>query len=261
MHHAGAWVDLTAPEFAALDLSSAVAILPLGASEQHGPHLAMSVDHDLVDAVLRRAMPLLDGRVTALVLPMLAVGKSNEHLAFAGTLSLSAETLLRVLTDLARCIAGAGVGRLMILNGHGGNRAVLEVAVRDIRAGCGLITAHVAWDELAGADDIVGRDEAENGLHGGDVETSAMLAAHPDKVRMALARDFGSAHRDWQKAHPDLGLGGAAMRPGWLIGDLNPAGAVGNAAAATAAKGEALLGTAAARLADLIVTFSHFDPR
>lgn len=260
MPYAGAWGDLTAPEFAALDRASAVAILPIGAVEQHGPHLALSVDRDLVAAVLARAMPLLAGRVTALALPLLPIGKSNEHLAIPGTLSFSAETLLRVLSDLARSLAVARVGRLLILNGHGGNRAVLDIAVRDMRETFGLITAHVAWDDLARAEAIVGGDEARNGLHGGDVETSAMLAAFPAKVRMALAEDFGSAHRTWRKNHPDLGLGDAPVRPGWLIGDLNPKGAIGNAAAATAEKGEALLGTAAARLADLIVTFAAFRP-
>lgn len=260
MPYAGLWGDLTAPEFAALDRAAAVAILPIGAVEQHGPHLAMSVDHDLVAAVLARAMPLLADRVTALALPALPIGKSNEHLAVPGTLSLSSDTLTRVLSDIARSVALAGVGRLLILNGHGGNRAVLESAVRDIRDSFGLVTAHVAWDDLAGAEAIVGRDEAQNGLHGGDVETSAMLAAFPTKVRMPLAEDFTSAHRKWQVAHPDLGLGDAPMRPGWLIGDLNPKGAIGNAAAATAEKGEALLGTAAARLAQLVLTFATFRP-
>lgn len=259
MGHVGHWADLTAAEFAALDRGRAVAVLPIGAIEQHGPHLAMAVDRDLVLAVLDRALPQVAPGLTVLVLPVQAIGKSTEHAAWPGTLSLSADTLLRVLGDIAASVARAGVGRLMMVNGHGGNRAVLDIACRDLRAAHGLITAHVAWDDLAGAETVVGAQEARNGLHAGDVETSTMLAAHPGKVRMALAADFGSAHRRWQADHPGLGLGSAPLRPGWLMGDLNPAGAVGNAAAATPAKGAALLDHAAATLARLLADFAALE--
>ena len=258
MGHIGHWAELTAPEFAALDRAQAVALLPIGAIEQHGPHLPLSVDRDLTLAVLDGALTLIPPDLTVLVLPVQAIGKSTEHQAWPGTLSLSADTLLRVLHDLAASVRRAGVPRLMILNGHGGNRALLELACRDLRAELGLLTAHVTWDDLAGAEAIVGVAEAQNGLHAGDVETSAMLAAHPTQVRMAQAADFGSAHLNWQRAHPDLGLGGAPARPGWLIGDLNPKGAIGNAAAATAEKGTALLTNAAQNLARLVADFARF---
>lgn len=260
MGHIGHWADLTAPEFAALDRERAVAILPIGAIEQHGPHLAMSVDRDLTLAVLTRALPLVDPSLTVLALPVQAIGKSTEHQAWPGTLSLSADTLLRVLHDIAASVHRAGVPRLMILNGHGGNRALLELACRDLRAELGLITAQVAWDDLADAETVVGDAEARNGLHAGDVETSAMLAAHPDKVRTTQTEDFGSAHLNWRQSHPDLGLGSAPLRPGWLMGDLNPKGAIGNAAAATAEKGETLLTNAARTLARLIGDFARFTP-
>lgn len=260
MGHIGHWADLTAPDFAALDRGNAVAILPIGAIEQHGPHLAMSVDRDLTLAVLTRTLPLVDPSLTVLALPVQAIGKSTEHEAWPGTISLSADTLLRVLHDIAASVRRAGIPRLMVLNGHGGNRAILELACRDLRAALGLITAHVAWDDLADAQDTVGAAEAANGLHAGDVETSAMLAAHPDRVRMGPAEDFGSAHLRWQQSHPDLGLGAAALRPGWLMGDLNPKGAIGNAAAATAEKGEALLSRAALNLARLVSDFARFAP-
>jgi len=258
MGHIGHWADLTAPDFAALDRSDAVAILPIGAIEQHGPHLPLSVDRDLTLAVLGRALPLLRRDLTVLALPVQAIGKSTEHAGWPGTLSLSAETLLLVLQDIAASVRRAGTRRLMILNGHGGNRALLEMACRDLRARFGLVTAHVAWDDLAGAEAVVGPAEAADGLHGGDVETSAMLCASPDSVRMERAEDFGSAHLHWRQAHPNLGLGTAPLRPGWLMEDLNPRGAVGNAAAATAAKGEVLLGTAAQNLADLVAQFARF---
>jgi creatinine amidohydrolase len=258
MGHIGHWAGLTAPEFAALDRAHAVAILPIGAIEQHGPHLPMSVDRDLTLAVLTRALPLIDPALTVLTLPVQAIGKSTEHQAWPGTLSLSADTLLRVLHDIAVSVGRAGIPRLLILNGHGGNRALLELAARDLRADLGLVTAHVAWDDLADAATVVGDFEAQNGIHAGDVETSAMLAAHAALVRTELAEDFGSAHLRWRKDHPDLGLGPAPLRPGWLMEDLNPKGAIGNAAAATADKGEALLANAARNLVRLISDFARF---
>lgn len=261
MGHVGHWADLTAGEFALLDRAGAVAILPIGAIEQHGPHLAMSVDRDLTLAVLERALPLIPNALTVLALPVQALGKSTEHQAWPGTLSLSAETLLRVMQDIAASVARAGVRRLLILNGHGGNRALLEIACRDLRADLGLITAHVAWDDLAGAEAIVGLDEARDGLHAGDVETSAMLAAHPGRVRMDKVSDFRSAHLDWRAAHPGLGLGASPARPGWLMTDIHPDGAAGNAAAASAEKGDALLDNAARALAALVADFAVFDPQ
>lgn len=258
MGHIGQWADLTAMDFAALDRANAVAILPIGAVEQHGPHLPFSVDRDLALAVLTRALPLIASDLTVLALPVQAIGKSTEHGAWAGTLSLTGETLLRVLHDIAASVHRAGISRLLIVNGHGGNRAILDLACRDLRAEFGLITAHVAWDELADAEDVVGEAEARNGLHAGDVETSAMLAAHPERVRMDRAESFGSAHVNWHRDHPELGLGMAPLRPGWLMGDLNPKGAVGNAVAATAEKGEMLLDTAARKLARLVGDFARF---
>lgn len=172
-----------------------MAILPLGAIELHGPRLTMSVDRDLIRAVLDRALALLSRGLTVLALPDQAIGKGTEPMAWPGSLSLSAETLPCVLHDIATSVARAGVGRPIILNGHGGIRAVLELAVRGIRARNGLATA--------------------------PLDTSA-------------------------------------MRPGWLMADLNPEGAIGNALGSTPAKGEALLSTAAANPARLIGDFAGF---
>ena len=257
MGRIASWGALTAPEIAALDHSRTIALLPIGAIEQHGPHLATGTDADLASAVIARTLPRIDPDLTVLALPVMPFGKSTEHEAVPGTLSLSAATLLAVLDDIGASLARAGVGKLMILNGHGGNRAVLEIACRDLRARHGLITAHCMWDALVDEVAIVGMAEAVRGLHGGDVETSAMLVAWPERVRMNQARDFRSAHEDWTAGNGHLGLGRPVV-PGWLIGDLTRAGAVGNAAAATAAKGEALLDGAAQGLAEALVEFDSF---
>jgi creatinine amidohydrolase len=252
------WGALTAPEIAALDKARAIAVLPVGAIEQHGPHLGTGTDADLAQAVISRALPRIEPGLTVLALPVLPYGKSTEHEAVAGTLSLSATTLLAILDDIGASLARSGIGRLLVLNAHGGNRAVLEIACRDLRARHGLVTALCQWDSLVDTAAIVGAAEAVRGLHGGDVETSAMLSAHPDRVRPALARDFRSAHEDWGSGNTRLGLGRAVV-PGWLIGDLSRAGAVGDAASATAAKGAALLDGAAQGLAEALAAFDRFE--
>lgn len=257
MGRIAAWGALTAPEIAALDRTRAIALLPIGAVEQHGPHLGTGTDADLAGAVVARALDLIDPDLTVLALPAQPYGKSTEHEAVAGTLSLSAATLLALLDDIGASLVRAGIGKLMILNAHGGNRAVLEIACRDLRARHGLVTAHCLWDGLVDAAAIVGPAEAARGLHGGDLETSAMLAAFPDRVRMASARDFASAQEDRAAGNGRLGLG-RPVALGWLIGDLTRAGAVGNAAAATAGKGAALLDGAARGLAEALAEFDRF---
>ncbi len=263
MKRSGYWADLSADDFRALDAAQTVAVLPLGATEQHGPHLPVSVDRDLVDEVIRRGLALLDDTLPVLVLPTLAVGKSNEHSAFAGTLTLSAETLLRVLMEIGQSVARAGVRKLLLVNGHGGNAPVMDIAARDLRAEHGLVTAGCSWYALSGEEGVLDAREQAHGLHAGESETSAMLAVRGELVNMAKAQDFSSTSEQWAADYRYLGLGQRPGRLGWVIGDLNADGACGNAAAATAEKGERLLANAAAGLAGLLREFAALpvDPR
>jgi creatinine amidohydrolase len=250
------WEDLSAPQFRALS-GPVVAVLPLGATEQHGPHLAVSVDSDLVMAVLDRvAVP--EG-MTVLVLPCLRITKSGEHDRHPGTLSLSGDTLLAVLRDIAGSVRRAGVERLCLFNGHGGNTALLEMAVREMRNAQELIAVHCSWFGFAETDGLYDPAALALDIHAGDSETSPMLAAAPQKVDMALAQDFRPAMAEWSEQW--IGLTGQAARPGWIIDDLNADGACGNAAAATVEKGEALLGSAARNFAAFLSEFAVFDHR
>lgn len=254
------WADLTAPELAARDPARVIAVLPLGATEQHGAHLALSVDSDLPQAVIARALPLVAPDLSVLVLPALPYGTSTEHAQAPGTLTLSAATLMAVLDDLGASVARAGVRRLLMFNGHGGNRALLEIAARDLRARHGLITAQCAWDDLVDVAAIVGEGEALAGLHAGDVETSAMLTAHPARVRPEQARPGASAHLDWNRRFHRLGLGPGRARPGWLMPDLSASGVCGDPTRASAEKGARLLDGAARGLAALLAEFDGFEP-
>lgn len=256
----GYWSDLKAPQFQNLP-EDLVVVLPIGAVEQHGPHLPLSVDHDLVHDVIKRTLPLLSRDQNVLVLPALTVTKSNEHAGFPGTLSLSAETLLSVLRDLGASVARAGAERLVLFNGHGGNNAVLEIAAREMRIAHNMIVVCCSWFGFADMPPDVDEHSIAYDLHGGELETSAMLAARPDRVDMALANDFTPAMKDWEKTSRYTGLTGQAARPGWIIEDLNAQGACGNASVASAEKGDQLLDSAARNFARFLREFSDFDHR
>ena len=257
------WADLTTRDFSGLaqapDIGEIVAVLPVGAIEQHGPHLPLSVDSDLVDAVVGAALPLLPAKLPVLVLPTQKIGKSNEHARFPGTLTLGAETLIRVWTEIGACVAATGVRKLLLFNAHGGQVAVMDIVGRDLRARHDLIVYHSNWYDLPLANEAMapfGPDERRFGVHGGDMETSMMLAIHPARVDMGQARDFASTSQLRARDYPILGNGRSA-RLAWQMQDYNAQGAAGNAAAATADKGRALVASAANQLALLLAEFSR----
>ena len=216
--------------------------------------MPFNVDTTLTEAVLARTQTT----ARALQLPTLSITKSDEHIAHAGTLPLSAETLLAVLRDITSSVARAGVKRLVFFNGHGGNTALLEIAVRSARIDHGLIAAHASWFAFS---DLGGFDPSAmaHDLHAGDTETSAMLAARPDLVNMDLAKNFQTKMQEWEAARHLTGLTGQPARPGWTIDDLNDEGALGNATAATAKKGETLLTSAALGFARWLEDFATFE--
>ncbi len=252
------WSDWTARDFADLQHSPAadraVAVLPVAAIEQHGPHLPVSVDTTLVDGVIDACLPHLPADLTALFLPTQAVGKSNEHARFAGTLTLSAETLRCVWMELGACVARAGIRKLVLLNSHGGQITLMEMVARDLREAHDLLVVSTNWFSLPMAPGIHQRfseDEHRFGIHAGDVETSMMLALRPQQVHMDRAQDFGSAMALRAQDYPLLGSGAAKVA--WQMQDLNTWGAAGNATLATAEKGRAVLDDAGRQLAALLL--------
>lgn len=251
------WADVSARDFALAQRSGlaaqTVAILPVGAVEQHGPHLPLKVDTALVEGVVDAALPLMAADVPVLVLPTQAIGLSLEHQDYAGTLSLSPATLLAVWTELGVCVARAGVKKLLIFNAHGGNVSSMDIVARQLRMQCGLLVYHSSWFNLpqpAGVNEAFSAHEHRFGVHGGETETSMMLHLAPELVRMEHARHFASSSEVRARQFPILGNGKSA-KLGWAMQDYNPQGAAGNAAAADAQRGQALVQGAAASLAQL----------
>lgn len=252
------WAELTSPDLAGLDPARTVAVLPLGATEQHGPHLPLQVDSVLANGVIAAALPLLPSDLPVLFLPTQTVGFSPEHQAFPGTLSLKADTVIRLWTDIAEGVAATGVKKLVLFNAHGGHVGPMDVVARDLRARLGLLVYSVSWFNLPlppAVEALFPPDEHRFGVHAGDVETSMMLALAPAQVRMHQAQAFHSTSRDRAARYPILGNGKSA-KFAWQMQDVNPAGAAGNAAAATAQKGQALLQASGQALAALLAEVS-----
>lgn len=252
------WADLTTTDFAALQASGAmrevIAVLPLGATEQHGPHLPLQVDTAIADGVIAQALPHLPPALPVLFLPTQPVGLSPEHQRFAGTLTLSPETVLRLWSDIGESVARTGVRMLVLFNAHGGHVGAMDLASRTLRERCDLMVWSVNSFALPvgeAIDGLFGADELRFGIHAGDTETSLMLALRPDLVRMQEARHFESAARVRAEHFFILGNGRSA-KLGWQMQDVNPKGAAGNAAAASADKGRALLLAMGTQLALLL---------
>ena len=252
------WSELATTDFAALDRSRAIAVLPVAATEQHGPHLPLSVDTHLVDGVIQASLSHLPSDLPVLFLPTQPVGYSPEHTAFAGTLTLKAQTVIALWTDVAESVAASGVNKLVLLNSHGGQVGLLDVVARDLRARLGMLVYSVSWFNLPLLDEagrdvnaLFSADEHRFGVHAGDVETSMMLTLRPERVRMDQAQHFHSTSQERAATFPILGNGQSA-KLAWQMQDYNAQGAAGNAAAASAHKGHSLVQAAGRSLARLL---------
>ena len=252
------WADLSTRDFAALQstgqAAQLVAVLPVAAVEQHGPHLPLSVDATLLQGVIDAALPHLGADVPALFLPPQNIGLSTEHESFAGTLTLSPATVIALWTELGACVARAGVKKLLIFNSHGGNVAVMDIVARELRQRHGLLVYSASWFSLPQPPEVQGLFSAQEhrfGIHAGDIETSMMLHLAPGTVHMEHAQNFRSTSQDRAERFAILGNGKSA-KMGWAMEDYHPSGAVGQADAATADKGRAVVQAAGAALAALL---------
>lgn len=252
------WSELGTRDFARLaaspECARTVAVLPVAATEQHGPHLPVSVDATLLQGVVDAALALLPPDLPVLFLPPQNVGLSPEHARFPGTLTLAPATLIALWTEIGESVARAGIRKLLLFNSHGGQVSVMDIVARELRARCGLLVYSASWFGLPQPEAVSARfsaDEHRFGIHAGDIETSMMLHLAPGTVHMEQARHFHSTSQDRAARYPLLGNGKSA-KLGWQMQDYHPAGAVGNAAAATPEKGRALVEAAAAGLAQLL---------
>lgn len=253
------WAQVSMRDFAQAQAQGlarqTVAVLPVAAIEQHGPHLPLEVDALLLQGVLQEALAVLPPAVPVLVLPAQNVGLSTEHLAYPGTLSLSPATLLALWGELGQAVARAGVRKLLLFNGHGGNVAPMDIAARELRQRCELLTYSASWFNLPlpeAVQQLFSAEEQRFGIHAGEMETSMMLHLAPHLVQMPHAQHWPSSSQERAARYAVLGNGKSA-KMGWAIQDYHPSGAVGNAAGADALRGQALVQAAGQSLAQLLL--------
>ena len=251
------WQDMATTDFGGSDAQHWIAVLPVGAIEQHGPHLPLCVDACINRGVLERALELLPGHLPVTVLPPMPVGKSNEHSAFPGTLTLSAETLIRLWTELGESVARGGVRKLVLFNSHGGQPQVMDIVARDLRVRLGLLVVAHSWFAAGIPPGLFSEHEVQYGIHAGAIETSMMLHLRPDLVRMDRAANFAPLMAEMAPQYRLLSPTGAG-RLAWQAQDLHPAGACGDATDADAERGRRLVEHAAQALVALLEEIDRY---
>ncbi|MHA1189477.1 MAG: creatininase family protein [Alphaproteobacteria bacterium] len=241
-----------------VDPHRTVAVLPLSASEQHGPHLPVSTDADIAHGLLARAADLLPAQADALFLPVEAVGASREHERFGGLDSVSTPELMTRIEATGSSLSARGVHKLLLISSHGGNVSAMTASALNLRADDDMFVVTTTWMRLGLPDGLIDTDERAIGIHGGQIETSLMLHFRPELVDMGRAENFGSAQsalvdrHELLRAHGPVGFG-------WLAGDLNRQGVVGNAAAASAETGAAIATYQAERFCQLLGEMADVD--
>lgn len=235
-----------------------LAVLPLGATEQHGPHLPLETDLIIAEGIAERMSQELPSDLPVTFLPAEPVGYSPEHLDYPGTQSLGYDEAIKRWSAIGEKLYRQGFSRLMLLNAHGGNSPLLNIVATELRMRFSMLCVATSWTRFVVPDDLIDSDEKAFGIHGGDIETSVMLALASDSVNMSKAVNFDSIQRDFHNKYKYLrAYGPHAM--GWKIQDLNPAGVVGNAKAATREKGELLLANSVRGLCELAKEMLTFD--
>ncbi|MBO3762036.1 creatininase family protein [Ciceribacter sp. L1K22] len=235
-----------------------IAVLPLGAHEQHGPHLPFETDTLIAAGIVDRLIEALPESIPATFLPVEPVGYSIEHMDVDGTRTLpfdeACHRWLAILADLAR----QGIRKAVLLNAHGGNSPLLTIVATEARVRFDMLVVATSWTRFGVPDDVIVAERKAIDIHAGDIETSVMLALHPEKVVMSKAGNFTSRQSRFIEDFVHLRAYGPHAF-GWKMSDLNPEGAAGDASAATAEKGEALIAHAVAGLLALLDDVHRFD--
>jgi creatinine amidohydrolase len=257
--HSRYWSDLTSEHLSTLDRDRLIAVLPLAATEQHGPHLPISTDTAIIDGVVRATVPKLPDALPVLFLPTVAFGKSNEHALYPGTLTLSATTLIQVWMELGASVVRSGVKKLVLFNSHGGQMSVMDIVTRDLRVNHpGLLVVATNWYSLGLPPGMFSDGEMKHGIHGGDLETSLMMALAPADVRAERRQNFVSLTEQLAREYRYLSITPSG-KLGWQTQDLNPQGACGDATQASAEKGRAVIDHVSDRFVELLQEVDSYD--
>lgn len=254
------WTKINWPDIAETDAAHWIAVLPLAATEQHGPHLPLETDVLIGEAYLARVRELLPAALPVTFLPVQPVGISTEHIDYPGTKTLPTDVALKAWTALGESVARHGIRKLVIVTSHGGNSAAMSLVAQDLRAHHQMLAVTTSWFRFGIPEGLFSDQETRHGIHGGAAETSIMLACYPQHVRKEAIADFHPTSVAMEQKFRWL----SAHRPApfaWQTQDLHVSGAVGDATAATAEKGERLIDHAARAFCELLDDVDKFDPQ
>ncbi len=246
------------PELTAADRHDWIAVLPLGAHEQHGPHLPFETDAIIASGIASRLVEALPAHLPVTILPVEAIGYSIEHMEVAGTRTLAYDEAVGRWLGIAETLNRRGVRKLVLLNAHGGNSPLLTIVATEARVRFNMLVVATSWTRFGQPAGWIAPEDKAIDIHGGDIETSVMLALAPDRVDMAKARNFSSRQSDFAARYKHLRAYGPHAF-GWKMSDLNPDGVAGNAAAATAERGEVLIAHAVRGILELLDDVHAFD--
>jgi creatinine amidohydrolase len=235
-----------------------IAVLPLGAHEQHGPHLPFETDTIIAEGIMRRVADALPSHLPVTILPVEPVGYSIEHMHVQGSRTLTYDEAINRWLGVAEDLNQQGIRKLVLMNAHGGNSPLLTIVATEARVRFNMLVVATSWTRFGQPDGWIAPEAKAIDIHGGDIETSVMLALAPDKIDMAKARAFPSRQSDFATRFTHLRAYGPHAF-GWKMSDLNSLGVAGNAAAATAERGERLLAHAVAGLLELLDDVHGFD--
>lgn len=251
------WTDFTAADFTDIDPMRTIAILPTAAIEQHGPHLPVGTDTIINQGHLDLLAETLPADLDVRILPVQAIGKSNEHIWQVGTVTNLAHDLISSWTQIGLEVARSGIKKIVFVNSHGGNVAINEIVARELRVKAGMLAVKAGWSSL-GPKELYSETENRHGIHGGDYETSLVLHFRPQAVDMSKAEDFGSVAQRDEQAYRYLRPTGP-ISYAWVASDINPAGVAGEAHLASADKGRRTAEATVAAFIDLLREVERYD--
>ncbi len=235
-----------------------IAILPLGATEQHGPHLPFETDTIIAENIAKRVVAKRPKEVNVLLLDVEPVGYSPEHMDFPGTKTLTFDAAINRWLSIGEAMHKRDIRKFLMLNAHGGNSPLMTIVAQELRVRFDMLAVATSWTRFIKQSPLIDANEQAIGIHGGDIETSVMLALRPDLVSMEKAANFPSLQQKLIENYKHLRAYGPHAF-GWKMSDLNREGVVGNARAATAEKGEALLELAVDGLVELLEDIDGFE--
>ncbi|WP_412057421.1 creatininase family protein [Bartonella sp. DGB2] len=239
-------------------MKKSLCILPLGATEYHGPHLCIETDWLIAQAFAAALVQMYQGSLRLHCLPVEKIGYSVEHLDHPSTQSLSYAQALERWIDIGVACYKKGHRRLLLLNAHGGNSPLMTIAATQLRSQYPFLTVATSWTRFGLPEGLISADEKSFDIHGGFLETSLMLYLEPTKVQMERAENFTNHQKDIGQTFRYLRAYGSHAF-GWKMRDLNPKGAAGNASAASAKAGKAIFDHALSGLLGLLNDIENFD--